>query len=193
MNRKGMTIIEIVVAMAIFMVVVTLVIGAFVTVVRMKTLTSTMKESQQKTRIAVEMISRLSRQAERINLSGATTPKRILELYFNIDDAAKRSGIKFEIEQTGATSDYELYMTDCITFATDGSCASTGWNTIRTNLLGGTYTLNGASGFLLNPSTPIPPSLQIIFDGKIRGLSPTNMYYSDDFKVETEVLLEGLK
>ncbi|MDD3481152.1 MAG: prepilin-type N-terminal cleavage/methylation domain-containing protein, partial [Patescibacteria group bacterium] len=80
--KKGFSLVEIVVAMGIFIVVMTLAVGAFVTVSRMKGLTSTMKESQQKVRIAMEMMTRLARQAEKVSVS---LDGNTLDLYFDIE------------------------------------------------------------------------------------------------------------
>lgn len=188
MNKRGMTIIEVLVAMTIFMIVVTLVVGAFVTVVRMKALTSNMKESQQKARIATELVTRLSRQAEKVQIIGTDT----LDLFFNID-ASNPQATRFKITpRAGSTTDYTLDMYDCKSFS-GVHCAD--WGT-AVDLLGGVYNLDPTKSHfervLAGGALPIPPSIAVVFDGKITGLNGSG-YYNDDFKIDTEVMLEGIK
>lgn len=187
MTKKGMTIVEIIVSMAIFMVVVTLVVGAFVTVVRMKALTSNMKESQQKARIAMELVTRLARQAEKVQITGTDT----LDLYFNID-ASNPQATRFEIAPRAAgTTDYTLDMYDCTNFS---AAQCTKWGA-ATDLLGGVYNLDPTKSYfqrtLGGSINVIPPLLAVVFDGKITGLNGSG-YYSDSFKINTEVMLEGI-
>lgn len=66
--KKGMTIIEAVVAMAIFITAVTLVVGGFVTIVRLQNKSNIMRETQQNARTAIEIIARSARQAESVTV-----------------------------------------------------------------------------------------------------------------------------
>lgn len=181
MSRKGLTIIELVVSMAIFMVIATIAIGAFISVVRLKALTSVMKESQQKVRLATEMITRMSRQAEKVVVTNGDT----LELYFNISDGipANDSAVRFNMYASG-----NLFITDCLAIS-NKSC--TNWSLAPSNLMSGVVTLDYAnSGF--TKSGTIPASLSVVLTGKIQG-TVMNEYSNDSFKMETAVILENLQ
>lgn len=177
MIKKGVTLVELLVAMAIFLIIVTIVVGAFTSVSRMKALTSTMKESQQKTRIALEMITRLSRQAEKVVVSNNG---KIVDLYFNIEetDATNILGSRFEI------SGSELLYGEC-----SGSLTCAQNITDRKNLYEG-ITLNSANSSFEKTGT-IPPTLNVILVGNIGDGSST--YFSDELTIDTTVILEAIK
>ncbi|MCL5094133.1 MAG: prepilin-type N-terminal cleavage/methylation domain-containing protein [Patescibacteria group bacterium] len=67
-NKKGMTIIELVVAMTIFLVVVTLAVGGFVSLLNLQTQSETMTGVQQNARIAIEQITRQAREALKVTI-----------------------------------------------------------------------------------------------------------------------------
>lgn len=177
MKKRGVTLIELIVAMTIFLVIITIAVGAFVTVSRMKALTSTMKESQQKTRIALEMISRLSRQAQKIVVkdSGDT-----LELYFDIK-STHPTGVRFKIIDSG------LEYGTC-----SGSLNCISWEDQK-NIYEGVILLNEGdrdSKFIKVGS--VPPTLSIELYGKIGNID-TNVYYSDEININTTIILENIK
>jgi prepilin-type N-terminal cleavage/methylation domain-containing protein len=68
MSKRGVTLVEIMVSMGLFAVLASIIVGAFVMTLNMKTLVTNMKESQQKTRMALEILSRLARQANRVEV-----------------------------------------------------------------------------------------------------------------------------
>lgn len=195
MNRKkGITLVELVVAMGIFMVVSTIAVGTFVTAVRMKALTSTMKESQQKIRIATEMITRLSRQANRITLD-TQGPDKNLDLYFTgISTAATRFQFKADSRNLDGTDTpiYKLFMYDCVTF-NGNFCTATGWGN-GVDLLGGTIYLEQTSSFTKRLWSGAS-TLEINLNGKISDMpsNPTNPIYNDSISITTSVPLEGLR
>jgi Tfp pilus assembly protein PilW len=55
--------------MGLFAILASIIIGAFVLILSMRTLVSNMNESQQKTRMALELVSRLARQANRVEFT----------------------------------------------------------------------------------------------------------------------------
>lgn len=177
-NQRGFTLVELIVAMAIFLVVVTLAVGAFVTVSRMKSLTSTAKEVQQKTRIATEMITRLSRQADKVITAPANS--NYVELYFNLKSTNPLYANKFAVEN----GDLNVY--ECVTF-TNNSC--TDWGT-PSNILGDSVELDADSYF--KKTGTIPPRLEVRLTGKI-GEITDSPYYSNQFTIDTDVILEGIK
>jgi prepilin-type N-terminal cleavage/methylation domain-containing protein len=173
--KKGVTLIELVVAMAIFLVVVTLAIGAFVTISRFKGLSSTMKESQQKTRIALEMITRLSGQAQKLSVENSGDK---LILYFK-NTSNVFTTTTFEI------TDGKLLYSECPgTFCL---------NPPTTNLYEGITldnTLGRDSKFIKVGS--IPPTLTVDLYGTINGLND-NSWYSDNINLNTTIILESIK
>lgn len=186
--RKGLTLVEIVVAMAIFLIVITVAVGAFVTIGRMKALTSTMKDSQQKTRIAMEMITRLSRQAEIVSIPNATE----LVLYFDLKGTPSAS--RFTIEPRCTDCEKTLYYYECPAenITTGPDCSNwadkrdlyTGINLLTSPEIG------RDSGFIKIGS--YPPKLTVNLYGKIGDLT-TNTYYSDEINLNTTIILEGVK
>jgi prepilin-type N-terminal cleavage/methylation domain-containing protein len=181
--KKGFTLIELVVAMAIFAIITTLAIGAFVSISKMKSLTSTMKETQQKTRIALEMMSRLAKQAEIVEVSSSGYS---MDLYYNVKDLAKTTGAKFEI--AGTKLNY-------YTCSGSLSCSSEGrWST-GTELYRGIVIeqdiLNNRNSQFIKKGT-VPPQLQILLYGRIGGVTESS-FYSDKIDLNTTVILENIK
>lgn len=175
--KRGITIIELVVSMAIFMVVASLAIGAFITVTRMRGMTKAMKDSQQKTRIAMEMIIRLSRQADKVLATGSN-----LDLYFNHDGVGGyESGIRFSITSN------QLHQYHC----NPGGGLSCGTWVDEGDLMSGRVTFNSATSRFTKTGT-IPPRVNIVLDGQIQGV-PANSFYYDSLKIDTSVILENLK
>lgn len=69
-NKKGMTIVELMVAMTIFVIVITLAVGGFVAISRLSSQAYTMTNVQQNGRILIEQLTRLSRSADEVNITG---------------------------------------------------------------------------------------------------------------------------
>lgn len=173
MTKRGYTLIELVVAMGILIISITLMLGAFVAVGRTKTLTSITKESQQKTRISMEMITRLSRQAEKVLIKD---DGKILDLYFNLKTSPY--GARFKISGT------ELLYSECT-----GSPVCLDTNTGGTNLYEGVSVIDTSR---FEKKATIPPTLKVYLNGKIESIEPSG-YYSDEINLDTTVILEGIK
>lgn len=220
MSKRGFTLIELVVAMGIFAVLAVLLTGAYVTVMRMKDFTKTERDTQQKLRVAEEIITRLARQADRVKLPtadkffydankpecrplGQPAPNPPIppeyfypsvELYFN---TSPPSAAKFAFEDDGSGKNYKTlkYYDKCNTFATDGSCAND-WGT-STDLFSGDFkSLNGTcpseeSGFQKDGVKV--PSLYVSIYGIVTGLNANNPYLSDRLGISTRINLENLK
>lgn len=174
--KKGVTLVELIVAMAIFLVVVTIAISAFVVISRTKGLSSTMKESQQKTRIALEMITRLSRQAQKVSVS---MDGKVLDLYFDLKD--NPTATRFKIRDDG------LYFSQCsgnLDCPTDSEAINIYEGIALDN------TVERDSKFIKVGS--IPPTLEVDLYGSINGLND-NTWYSDDINLNTTIILESIK
>lgn len=177
--KNGYSLVELVVAMGIFIVVTTLAIGAFVAISRTKALTTTLKESQQKTRIALEMVTRLARQAEKVVIkdSGDT-----LELYFNIKDTSPY-GARFRIINSG------LFYDEC-----QGTLNCTSWTGV-TNLYTDIVLLNdpvSSKDSMFVKGATIPPTLDVKIYGQIESQT-NNPYYEDEINIDTKIILEAIK
>jgi type II secretory pathway pseudopilin PulG len=191
MKKKGATLVEVVVAMGLFAILATVIVGAFVVVLNMKALTSTMKETQQKLRMALEITSRLGRQAKNIKVLNGNQPSTTgvgdtLELYFENNQATK-----FVIGRVNNLGKRTLYTQDCITV--NDYCSS--WSQPN-DLLGGEITLvdplNGVqnrSEFAADVSAGNTPTLTLRLYGRIDN---ANTYYSNDFNIENVIILESL-
>ena len=110
MKTKGTTLVELVVAMGIFTILSTMAVGAFVTVSRMKTMSASMRETQQKTRVAMETISRLARQADTVLVTDDT-----IQMFFNTT-TSNPSAYKYAIENRSVGQEAEqwkLYYYEC--------------------------------------------------------------------------------
>ncbi|MDD3481199.1 MAG: hypothetical protein PHW75_03190, partial [Patescibacteria group bacterium] len=152
-----------------------------------------MKESQQKVRIAMEMMTRLARQAEKVSVS---LDGNTLDLYFDIEEDS-RSGVRFEIDDsnTGDTiEDNTLTYSEC----SSNNMSDTG---VICNLWSDPIDLLGDSIYIKNVADAdsnftkvgsIPPSLEFNLYTKI-GTETTSSYYSDEMTLETEIILENLK
>jgi prepilin-type N-terminal cleavage/methylation domain-containing protein len=185
-SKYGFTLIELVVSMAIFLVVITLAVGAFVSVSRMKALTSTMKEVQQKTRIATEMITRLSRQADKVVTDSDGGQSKWVELYFNLYNSNPNYGNRFSVEDTGDGFG-ELLMYECDTATT--SCGAEDWVNEEV-LLGDTVKLRYPESYFKKTGS-VPPRLEVRVNGVIETAG--SAYYSNEIVIDTDVILEGIK
>lgn len=66
---NGVTLVELIVAMTIFLVVITIAVGGFVSLVRLQGQTEAMTDVQQNGRIVMEQLTRLSRQSSAVNIN----------------------------------------------------------------------------------------------------------------------------
>lgn len=180
--KKGFTLIELVVSMGIFTVVAALAIGAFVTVSRMKDLTSSMRETQQKVRVGVETIGRLARQADTVIVTPSPTGNTI-EMYFNTKTPDAK-GVKFTVVGT------HLYFYDnCTMDVTGTTCTS--WPDAPDDMFSGLVYISNTDNFS-KVVTNGSPELNINLQGKINNVK-NSPYYSDSLNINTNIVLESLK
>ncbi len=88
---KGFSLIELVVAMGIFAVAVTMATAVFVTINRLNTRGVAVKDAQQNARLAMEEISRVVRISQKITVSGSGS---LRELEVDVEDVGK---VKFSV------------------------------------------------------------------------------------------------
>lgn len=185
MNKKGTTLLEVVVAMSIFAVVAVIAVDAFVSVSKTRALSGNMRESQQKIRIAMETFSRLAKNAEM-----AKPSSNVVELYFDTDSKPKAA--RFII------SGNKLYFEKCIPNdplvpIIAGNCESNGTWEIEndsTNFFGGSLSVDPPSAFSYSFDEINGPTLTFNLHATLSGVSP---FYSDDMKLKNTVILESLK
>jgi prepilin-type N-terminal cleavage/methylation domain-containing protein len=188
MKKRGLTLIELMVAMTIFILVMTLSIGGFVAISKYRVLIGTMKETQQKIRVANEMIIRYSKQAEyaSIAITGDS-----LELFFDIDNATVRSAKKFAVSTDGQN---DLLYFECVTPSNSStsckdSSGNPNWGT-STSLLGGKdkkIFLSDISD-VFNLSSSFPSVLELSLT-----VSNDPLGYGGDMRIENAIILGNLK
>lgn len=187
-KKTGFTLVEVVVAMGIFLIILTLVVSAFISVSNLKALTQTMKEVQQKTRITTEMITRLSRQADKV-ITDSPEQAKTVELYFNLYNDSPNYGYQFKIQKNAEGNEGSLVMSECYPSGNSTFC-DTGW-TNENKLLGSFVQLSFDNSYFKKTGT-IPPTLQVNIKGIITTIND-NPYYSNDLTIDTSVALEGIK
>lgn len=181
MRKKGLTLIELIVAMTIFVTVMTLCIGGFVAISKARALIGSMKETQQKVRVANEMIIRYAKQAEQI----VAVNNKTIELYFDVTGAetAKKFAVSSEPEN-------DLLYYECNHF-TAKVCDN--WQPAEGNsLLGGKTKgiyLYNTDVFAVSPNAPSVLNITL----NIRNEVPGYASVSNDMSVQNAVILEGLK
>lgn len=190
--RKGFTLVEFIVAVSIFTIVMTVAIASFITVTRLKIVVINMKNSQQKSRTAIETIARYSKEAYSLNLSdelkdssgNSYNPQRFRTITITYGSNVNFSGTKiikidFSNDRTNNTN---LYICD------DASCSS------KFYLLKD----SGNSSSVLDVSKPsyfikrgnITSDLEINLS--IKTKSGSSGYFDDSITLNQIVLLEGL-
>ncbi len=183
MERKGVTLIELVVSMGLFAIIATLTISAYVTISNMKALTSATRESQQKLRIATETISRLSKQADVVTLD---TTGHDLRLYFNTKTTTP-TGVRFYIDTATETI---MYYNRCETAIQPNDISCSLW-TEDTDMFTGSVRVRPTTAFSRINDRGLPTlNLQIYGYFPFVADKP---YYKRDFELTTTTILEGLK
>lgn len=184
-----MTLIEMIVAVTIFVVVMTLAVGGYVTISRSRILIGNMKDTQQKVRVADEMIIRLAKQAEyvKIPIDGMS-----LELYFDTGSAAA-SANKFALEPVG-TKEWDLKSFVCADSASAQAINCSDWGN-GSSLLGRTAGQTGGivitqpDVFSLSGLYPSVLSLYL----ELKNLSPGFAQAEDTIRIQNSIILESLK
>ncbi len=184
MKKRGITLVEIIVATGIFMILISLAVGAFITFSNAKSLSVKMRNSQEKVRVALDMMTKLSQQASEVRIVSVNNEQRLVLTNEATGEGGSSTAAQFIIGAPDATSGLsELYYLEC-----SSSCggfesvsASTGQK-----LLGGELKLSSASGFSRKLVNNLP-----YLDIKLNGStgSQTKVYYSDSFSVETGVII----
>lgn len=189
MQKRGMTLIELIVAVTIFVVVMTLAVGAYVTISRSRILIGNMKDTQQKVRVADEMIIRLAKQAEYANIS---TDGKTLELYFDTGSAAA-SANKFALDQVG-TNQWDLKSFVCTDSASAQAINCSNWGN-GSSLLGRTAGQTG--GIVVTQSDVFklsglyPSVLNLTLN--LKNLSPGFAQAEDTISLSNSIILESLR
>ena len=173
-----MTLIELIVAITLFIVVVTLAIGGFVAVSRLKTLVMDMKNTQQKARLIYETVYRSAKEANKVTISDNIM---ILDYTAPVEE-------KVFVAST-TTLDYY----SCSTTTGDVSDLATRCTRVEDLLLGtipGTYNLSQTNTtlpyFVVDNTIPATMTL---------NMTLRNMRNSMDspIKLDNEIILENVK
>jgi type II secretory pathway pseudopilin PulG len=182
-KKRGMTIIELLVAMAIFIVVITLVVGAFASISRTNGMAKTYRNSQQKLRIAMEMITRYARQANEVSVStvGGGSVANTLDLVYTKNTPNTKSTFTID-PSTG-----NLTLEECMDYADDTCNVST----TTTDLLNGEMLLDITTS-QFEKTFKNQPELSITLKRRAEA-GVFSQYYSDDFLIQNGVILEGLQ
>lgn len=197
-SKKGTTLVELIVAMAIFTVVSSLAISSFITVMRMKELGTNMKNSQQKARVALEQITRLARQADKVEIT-TSGGNYALKLYFLA--STTKSAVKFSFYSTNWAEANNptgtIYYDSCQTMS-GNTCSDADWAASYNagqDLFGGQGILKLYNATVVNKfeiDDVLPPTLNISINGKIPGGS-NNAFFSDSMVINTKAIMENIK
>ena len=214
-QKKGMTLVELLVAMTIFTTATTIAIGSFVAVSRIRMVTLNMKETQQKVRITLEMINRYARQADRVSVRPGELGEADKRVYmiFKESSLTERYGASFLIGTDGDNKGKIIYFNcsgSLINLATVDYCSD--WGTGIAILGGRTVRVNNTSYFKLNSDikangntiSPISgstnggyydsPTLLTSLESYVGSNSGSDPYYNSDyFKIISKVILENVK
>lgn len=188
MKKKGMTLIELIVAMTLFVVVSTIAVGGFISISRARILIGNMKDSQQKIRIANEMIIRYAREAQAVLIedSGKT-----LKLSFDIG-TTNPTGKMFKLANQDSGGLYDLLYYEC----TDSSstCLNSGTSLLdkTTGLaIADTHTSGTTANdvFSLNSESLSVLELNLVFKNVVSGFASMN----DTMTLKNAVIMGELK
>ena len=184
-KNKGSTLLEILVAMTIFSLVMTLAVAAFLNIMRTKSFTSTMKNTQYKVRIATEIVNRLSREANRVKAS-RVEGGHFMELFYENPSTTELSALRFEI-----TADGYLMLYECANTTSLNICDGNNWiNPI--NIIGEDYVVSlDESYFIMRGG--IDSVVEFGVSVASRNSEDVSDYYSDKISVTTSSVLENLK
>ena len=188
--KKGFTLLELVVSLSIFAILSTIAVGAYVSISRGKTYSATMRESQQKLRIAVETITRLGRQADRVDVDSTG---EVITLYYYASIVPPRPNTPNRINQYTITATGALEYKECKPASITGDeaamyCPVTGW-TSPVDMLSAKTSLQPISGFTRD-NTKLTPKITVNLVGKTTGATAA---YTDSFTIVTDVSLENLQ
>jgi hypothetical protein len=189
-----MTLVELMVSMAIFTVVTSLAIGAFITILNMRIMAGNMKNTQQKVRVAVETITRMAKQAEKVNLEEVSL-SQTLTLYFNLSDPdlTRHSAVKFIIKKVchkHKVCNINVLYARCSKMSISGELCDV-WEDSLDFFEGDEDVKIHEANFDIEGT--YPPKLKFILQGVIGSGSISKAYYNDEINIETKVILENIK
>ncbi|GEM_PF-2082112 len=193
MSKKGITLIEILVASAVFMTLMGLVVGSFIALTNAKSLSVRMRNSQEKLRVSLDMISRLSRQASDVNIVVAGGEQRLILTNNPTDGQSIETGAQFIIEAPNSAGLSNLYYLECSGLADCSNSFSTRSKTLGQNLLGGASSdvkliVGGSNGSTFKRTfVDNIPYLDVILNSSTG--SQTKSDYSDSLYLETGVVI----
>jgi prepilin-type N-terminal cleavage/methylation domain-containing protein len=203
MKRRGYTLIELVVSMALFAVFSVIVISSFLSFAYIQARTSAMKESQQKLRTTLDFMVRQAKEADEVTIDAATNT---LTLKYNTSNAYT-SAVSYQLtggrliyRQCNVTSIISTYI-PCT--AAIGSVGFPEQDMLSSNGLNGSGNIDlvigsGASRIEWNSPTNgtndekmnMPASIRIVLSGRSRYGGGVTTMFDDDFSLETLVMLE---
>jgi prepilin-type N-terminal cleavage/methylation domain-containing protein len=204
--KRGYSLIELIISMSLFAIFSTIIIVSFVSFANIQGQTATMKESQQKLRVALDGIVRQTKEADKVKLES----NKKLILYFGTESA-----VIYEINPDNKLIYRECNMNNYVV-ASYKPCTVSDINTytVQQDLLSSSGNSSVADIFLdttdeatkpifswQSPSTTDdsalpevdngsynnPPTIKVSLRGKIANM---NKYYGDNLTLETYVTLE---
>jgi prepilin-type N-terminal cleavage/methylation domain-containing protein len=204
-KKRGFSLTELIVSVTIFVIVVTLAVGGIASVSRTKMLIASMKESQQKTRVITEILTRYGKEAIYVTVSD----RRVDYIFEDKAGGASVKSAKSYIISGTAPNYNSLKYYSCNSTAVD-PITDTIILDVSTSINNGTAAtgceseelLSSAGGFNFNlqkvggldffkKQNTIPASIKLNMN--LFNITPTNNFYSDSMKIEKTILLENLK
>lgn len=184
-TKKGFTLVEFIVAVTIFIIVMTVAVGSIISLSRYKIMLLTMKETQEKGRIALEMISRYAKEAKTVEVQNSINPTDPVEnqkfktVYLTYNSDVSISEKKIEINGSDLSiCDYDSAAAVCKT-GTIVYLAGGGRKVV----------LDGSTNyFIKRGNTTSELEMNLNFS------NPSTVFVFDDsLALNTIVLLEGMK
>lgn len=185
-KNRGSTLLELLVAMTVFSVIMTLAVAAFLNIVRTKSYTSIMKNTQYKVRLSTEIVNRLSREASRVYASRDVSGGNYLELYYENEETLDFTALRFEI-----TENQELMLYECRLALSLDSCPDDDWINPVT-IIGDEYIVDSSKSYFVIRGG-IDSVLEFGLKVATKDSENYSQYYSDEVIVKTSSVLEGLK
>lgn len=196
--KRGMTIIELIVAITLFVTVITLVLGSFVSISRTKLLVGSMKESQNKIRLISEMITRFGKEADKAKVydNGSS-----VDFWFYKKNSAgvtqSVTAKKFVLSAEGESLVYYNCQTNAGTITNpvfnNTDCAKE--ELLNVTDLGYKYKVldrTGANTYnIFSKRNTIPPTLDVNL--KLLNITTTNSHFNDSIELSNIIILENIK
>lgn len=207
MIKRGMTLIELIVAITLFVTVITIVIGSFASVSRTKMLIASMKESQQKVRLVTEMLTRYGKEAFYVDVS---SDGKEVNYWFKENNSSTGSveviAKRFRVSNSGvsgkANSSLKYYT--CANSLTNPNVVdTTNFVVIDESKCLKEELMASAGGFdfrleEVSPGTKffdkgnsMPPTMNLNY--KLVNETTNNRYFDDSMTVSTIIILENFK